>query len=175
MPVKRPVSSPPCNGRELGQTVNMPVTIRLASSADIPTLQALIPASARALSRAYYSEAQIEAAIRYVFGVDSQLIADHSYYVAVDEEAVVGCGGWSWRRTLYGGDQRPMGKGALLDPAREAARIRAFFVAGTHGRLSGQMARLLDAEGGRRRPVWQRGAFRPVRMGIPALRSRQDG
>jgi len=142
MPVKRPVSSPPCNGRELGQTVNMPVTIRLASSADIPTLQALIPASARALSRAYYSEAQIEAAIRYVFGVDSQLIADHSYYVAVDEEAVVGCGGWSWRRTLYGGDQRPMGKGALLDPAREAARIRGFFVAGTHAR-QGIGARIL--------------------------------
>jgi len=131
MPVKRPVSSPPCNGRELGQTVNMPVTIRLASSADIPTLQALIPASARALSRAYYSEAQIEAAIRYVFGVDSQLIADHSYYVAVDEEAVVGCGGWSWRRTLYG-----------VDPAREAARIRAFFVAGTHAR-QGIGARIL--------------------------------
>jgi len=112
----------------------MPVAIRLATSADIPTLQDLIPASARALSRVYYSEAQIEAAIRYVFGVDSQLIADHTYYVAVDDETIVGCGGWSWRRTLYGGDQRPMGGGVLLDPARDAARIRAFFVAGRHAR-----------------------------------------
>lgn len=112
----------------------MPVAIRLATSTDIPTLQDLIPASARALSRVYYSEAQIEAAIRYVFGVDSQLIVDHTYYVAVDAETIVGCGGWSWRRTLYGGDQRPIGGGALLDPARDAARIRAFFVAGSHAR-----------------------------------------
>jgi GNAT superfamily N-acetyltransferase len=112
----------------------MSVAIRLATPTDIPTLQNLIPASARALSRVYYSEAQIEAAIRYVFGVDSQLIADRTYYVAVDDETIVGCGGWSWRRTLYGGDQRPVGGGALLDPARDAARIRAFFVAGSHAR-----------------------------------------
>lgn len=112
----------------------MPVAIRLATAADVPTLQDLIPASARGLSRGYYSDAQIEAAIRYVFGVDSQLIADHTYYVAVNDQTIVGCGGWSWRRTLYGGDQRPMGGGALLDPARDAARIRAFFVAGSHAR-----------------------------------------
>jgi N-acetylglutamate synthase-like GNAT family acetyltransferase len=112
----------------------MAVAIRVATSADIPTLQDLIPASVRALSRVDYSEAQIEAAIRYVFGVDSQLIADETYYVAVDNEAIVGCGGWSWRRTLYGGDQRRMGGGALLDPAHDAARVRAFFVAGDHAR-----------------------------------------
>ena len=112
----------------------MPVAIRLATAADVPTLQDLIPASARGLSRGYYSDAQIEAAIRYVFGVDSQLIADHTYYVAVNDQTIVGCGGWSWRRTLYGGDQRPIGGGALLDPARDAARIRAFFVAGSHAR-----------------------------------------
>jgi len=120
----------------------MSVAIRLATSADIPTLQDLIPASVRALSRVDYSEAQIEAAIRYVFGVDSQLIADATYYVAVDNEAIVGCGGWSWRRTLYGGDQRRMGGGALLDPAHEAARVRAFFVAGDHAR-QGIGARIL--------------------------------
>jgi len=120
----------------------MSVAIRLATSADIPTLQGLIPASARALSRFHYSEAQIEAAIRYVFGVDSQLIADETYYVAVDNEAIVGCGGGSWRRTLYGGDQRRMGGGALLDPAHDAARVRAFFVAGDHAR-QGIGARIL--------------------------------
>jgi GNAT superfamily N-acetyltransferase len=120
----------------------MPVAIRLATSADIPALQDLIPASVRALSRADYSEAQIEAAIRYVFGVDSQLIADETYYVAVDTEIIVGCGGWSWRRTLYGGDQRRMGGGALLDPAHDAARVRAFFVAGDHAR-QGIGARIL--------------------------------
>jgi N-acetylglutamate synthase-like GNAT family acetyltransferase len=112
----------------------MPVTIRLASAADIPPLKDLIGASARALSVGYYSDAQIEAAIRYVFGVDSQLIADETYYVAVDDATIVGCGGWSWRRTLYGGDQRPIGSRAILDPARDAARIRAFFVASSHAR-----------------------------------------
>ena len=110
----------------------MPIDIRLATAADIPALKDLIPASARGLSQAYYSDAQIEAAIRYVFGVDSQLIADRTYYVAVDDGAIVGCGGWSWRPTLYGGDQRPRGAGAILDPSRDAARVRAFFVASSH-------------------------------------------
>jgi GNAT superfamily N-acetyltransferase len=112
----------------------MSTTIRLATAGDIPALEKLIPASARALSLDDYSERQIEAAIRYVFGVDSQLIRDGTYYVAVDDELIVGCGGWSWRRTLYGGDQRPMGAGSLLDPTADAARIRAFFVAGSHAR-----------------------------------------
>src|SRR5262245_45214797 len=104
----------------------MPVNIRSATSNDLPALDRLIPLSARELSRGYYSDQQIESAIRYVFGVDSQLIADGTYYVAVDADEIVGCGGWSWRRTLYGGDQRPMGAGALLDPTVDAARIRAF-------------------------------------------------
>jgi len=123
----------------------MRVDIRLATPADIPALKDVIPASARALSRGYYSEAQIEAAIRHVFGVDSQLIADQTYYVAVDDGAIVGCGGWSWRRTLYGGDQRPMGGGGgdILDPSCDAARVRAFFVVDSHAR-HGIGARILS-------------------------------
>lgn len=112
----------------------MPVSIRVATSSDIPALERLIPLSARELSRGYYSDQQVESAIRYVFGVDSQLIADGTYYVAVGDDEIVGCGGWSWRRTLYGGDQRPMGAGALLDPAVDPARIRAFFVASDRAR-----------------------------------------
>jgi GNAT superfamily N-acetyltransferase len=122
----------------------MPTTIRFAVPSDIPTLEQLIAASARALSRGYYSPRQIEAAIRYVFGVDSQLISDGTYYVAVEDDRIVGCGGWSWRRTLYGGDQRPMGAGGVLNPAVDAARIRAFFVAGSHAR-HGVGARILAA------------------------------
>src|SRR5688500_7420949 len=91
--------------------------IRLATPADIPALKELIPSSARLLSEGYYAPEQTAAAIRYVFGVDSQLISDGTYYVAVEDGRIVGCGGWSWRRTLYGGDQRPMGAGAVLDPA----------------------------------------------------------
>jgi N-acetylglutamate synthase-like GNAT family acetyltransferase len=122
----------------------VPLVIRVATPADIPALQNLIPESARALSRDYYSDEEIEAAIRYVFGIDSKLIADQTYYVALEDGTIVGCGGWSWRPTLYGGDQRPIGGGAVLDPSRDAARIRAFFVAGGHER-QGIAGRILKA------------------------------
>lgn len=118
------------------------ITIRLATPADIPALQPLIADSARMLSLGFYTDLQTEAAIRYVFGVDSQLIADGTYYVAADGERLIGCGGWSWRGTLYGGDQRPVGAEAVLDPAVDAARIRAFFVAPSHARR-GIAARIL--------------------------------
>ncbi len=102
--------------------------LRLARPEDLPGLNALIPASVRALSAGHYSPAQIESALKYVFGPDTQLIADGTYFVAESEGALVGCGGWSRRRTLYGGDQRKTGADPLLDPAADAARIRAFFV-----------------------------------------------
>jgi GNAT superfamily N-acetyltransferase len=86
------------------------------------------------LSAGYYTPAQTEAAIRFVFGVDSRLIADGTCFVALDGKQLVGCGGWSRRRTLYGGDQRPMGAGGELDPAVDAARIRAFFMAPGYAR-----------------------------------------
>jgi GNAT superfamily N-acetyltransferase len=96
--------------------------------ADLPALAELIPASVRALSRGFYSPEQIESAIRYVFGVDTQLIADGTYFVAQTDLELAGCGGWSRRSTLFGGDQMKTGPDPLLDPATEPARIRAFFV-----------------------------------------------
>lgn len=111
------------------------IKIRLATTADEPSLRALIPLSARALSAGFYSGPQIEAAIRHVFGVDSQLIHDGTYYVAESAGIICGCGGWSGRRTLYGGDQRKEGEDPRLDPALDAARIRAFFVAPAFARL----------------------------------------
>jgi predicted N-acetyltransferase YhbS len=104
------------------------VTLRLATPADVPALLELIPASVRALSPGFYDEAQIESAIRHVFGPDTQLIADGTYFVAEAGGVIVGCGGWSRRRTLYGGDQMKDADDPLLDPATEAAKIRAFFV-----------------------------------------------
>jgi GNAT superfamily N-acetyltransferase len=102
--------------------------IRLATLADVPELQTLIAASARGLSTGFYSPAQIDAAIAHVFGVDTQLIADGTYYVIDAHGSPVAVGGWSGRRTLYGGDQMKGDTDPLLDPATEAARIRAFFV-----------------------------------------------
>ncbi|HEX2095066.1 MAG TPA: GNAT family N-acetyltransferase [Longimicrobiaceae bacterium] len=104
------------------------VTLRLATPGDLPALRELIPLSVRALSRGYYTPAQIESAIRHVFGPDTQLVADGTYFVAEAGGCLAGCGGWSRRRTLYGGDQMKETEDPLLDPATEAARIRAFFV-----------------------------------------------
>jgi GNAT superfamily N-acetyltransferase len=119
-------------------------TLRPAQPSDIPVLRTLIERSARALSVGFYSPRETEAAIRYVFGVDSTLIADGSYFVVAGADGIVGCGGWSRRRTLYGGDQRPVGTSDLLDPATDAARIRAFFVGPEHAR-QGIGRRLLGA------------------------------
>jgi GNAT superfamily N-acetyltransferase len=106
-----------------------PVTLRLAHSGDVPALEALIPLSARALQAATYSPAQIEGALGTVFAVDRQLIADGTYFVAERDSQMVACGGWSRRKTLFGGDRgRSTLADPLLDPNRDAARIRAFFV-----------------------------------------------
>ena len=102
--------------------------LRLAQTGDIPGLEALIVRSARGLSAGYYSPAQTEAVVHHVFGVDSQLIADRTYFLIETGGTLVACGGWSRRRTLFGGDQAKTGPDPLLDPATEAARIRAFFV-----------------------------------------------
>lgn len=111
------------------------MTIRPATPADVAALDAMIPESVRALSRPLYDDAQIESAIRHMFGVDSQLVADGTYLVAETATgAVAGCGGWSRRRALYGGDRMKTGADPLLDPAVDAARIRAFFVHPAHAR-----------------------------------------
>jgi len=102
--------------------------LRLAREDDVPALEALIPVSVRALQAPYYSPAQMEAALGPVFGVDRQLIRDGTYYVAEQNGAIIGCGGWSRRRSLYGGDNGRAGADGLLDPKQDAARVRAFFV-----------------------------------------------
>jgi GNAT superfamily N-acetyltransferase len=104
------------------------VSFRKAVLADIATLQALIADSAWGLSRADYSDAQIEAALQSAWGVDSQLIRDRTYWVAECGANLVACGGWGWRRTLFGGDAQAGRDCEALDPTRDAARIRAFFV-----------------------------------------------
>jgi GNAT superfamily N-acetyltransferase len=103
--------------------------MRLATDADIPALRQLIEQSVRALSEGFYSAAQIESALRYVFGADTQLITDRTYYVIPAEAgALAAAGGWSRRATLYGGDQMKDAADPLLDPQTQPARIRAFFV-----------------------------------------------
>jgi GNAT superfamily N-acetyltransferase len=104
------------------------VSLRPARREDIPELNRLIERSARGLSGDDYTEAEIEAAITYVFGVDTELLDDESYYVVEKTGQFAACGGWSRRRTLFGGDQYERRESGFLDPAIEAAKIRAFFV-----------------------------------------------
>jgi GNAT superfamily N-acetyltransferase len=107
----------------------MSLTLREARLDDRPALEALIARSIRALGAGDYTGPQIEAALRGAFGVDTQLIRDRSYFVVEDAEGrMVGCGGWSRRRTLFGSDAREGRDAAELDPAVDAAKIRAFFV-----------------------------------------------
>jgi GNAT superfamily N-acetyltransferase len=124
-------------------TLRTNIHLRLAVPGDIPVLQALIDVSVRGLQAQDYTPAQIEGALKTVFGVDSQLIADGTYLVAEavpnrmesDEpkndgaaSLIVGCGGWSKRKTLFGGDRWKNREDELLDPLRDAAKIRAFFI-----------------------------------------------
>lgn len=127
-------------------TATKVIRLRLAVPEDVPVLRELIEASVRGLQTKDYTPAQIEGALQTVFGVDSQLIADGTYIVAEasvraanPEEsagqtsgtlqwAIVGCGGWSKRKTLYGSDHWTAREDSLLDPQHDAAKIRAFFI-----------------------------------------------
>lgn len=102
--------------------------VRLAREDDVAALEQLIPLSVRSLQAAHYSPAQMEAALGPVFGVDRQLICDGTYFVAEQGGDIVGCGGWSKRTSLFGGDGARDEPDAELNPMRDAARVRAFFV-----------------------------------------------
>src|SRR6202171_115259 len=119
------------------------IHLRLALPEDVPVLRELIDTSVRGLQTQDYTPTQIEGALKTVFGVDSQLIADGTYFVAEaipsgsqgdqqekDKSAslIVGCGGWSKRKTLYGSDHWTGREDRLLDPKCNAAKIRAFFI-----------------------------------------------
>jgi GNAT superfamily N-acetyltransferase len=137
----------------------MNLAVRCAVPGDISDLRVLMDASVRGLQTNEYTAAQIDSALVSVYGTDSQLIADGTYFVAeVDAlvggadmgpgsgvvRTIVGCGGWSKRRTLFGGDQYASRADALLDPHQDAAKIRAFFVHPAWARR-GIGTRILDA------------------------------
>ena len=113
----------------------MDYQLRLATLSDEPVLRDLIARSIRELGANDYTPAQIEAALTGAFGVDTALIIDQTYFVVVsDAGEIVGCGGWSRRKTLFGSDARAARDDSWLDPASDAARIRAFFIDSRHAR-----------------------------------------
>jgi len=120
--------------------------LRKATRADQSSLVRLIARSARVLGGRDYRSEQIEAALRGAFGIDTQLIDDGSYFVAEASGAIVGCGGWSRRRTLFGGDRHAERDASELDASVDAAKIRAFFVDPDYARQGIGRALLLRCE-----------------------------
>jgi len=112
----------------------MEYQLRKATLEDLAALKALIARSARELSTNEYKPEVVEGALRGAFGVDTQLIRDGTYFVVAAGDAIVGCGGWSYRRTLFGSDSGPGRDASELDPSVDAAKIRAFFIDPAHAR-----------------------------------------
>jgi GNAT superfamily N-acetyltransferase len=111
---------------------NATLTHRLARCDDLDALRTLMDAAISELQKLFLDEGQIESS-RMIMGLDTQLIDDGAYFVVEADGEIAGCGGWSRRATLYGGDQSPGRSAALLDPAKDAARVRAMY---THPRLT---------------------------------------
>jgi len=150
----------------------MAFSIRPARADDIPILTELIRSSVRELQKGEYSEEQREAALGSVFGVDRRLIEDGTYYVVESGEALAGCGGWSRRRTLFGSDQWHGREDSLLDPAQDAAKIRAFFVHPDFARR-GVASMILDAcEAAAKQHGFTRLEMGATLTGVPFYRSR---
>ena len=101
-------------------------TSRLAVSVDVPALTVLMDAAIAELQRAFLEDAQI-ASSRAIMGIDTQLVDDGTYFVVESDSEVAGCGGWSRRATLYGGNQTPGRDSNLLDPKVDPARVRAMY------------------------------------------------
>jgi GNAT superfamily N-acetyltransferase len=108
--------------------------LRQATAADSAEIRELIGRSIRALGALDYSTEQIEGALEGAFGLDSQLVSDGTFFVVESEGRLIGCGGWSYRRTLFGGDARSGRDAGTLDPGTEAAKIRTFFIDPTAAR-----------------------------------------
>jgi ribosomal protein S18 acetylase RimI-like enzyme len=152
--------------------------LRLATSADTPTLDALIEASVRGLQAGDYTPAQIDGALGSILGLDSTLIADQTYYVAevlqpassAYSSPIAGCGGWSRRKPLFGADRLPGREPELLDPATDAARIRAIFVDPNFARQGLGSLILARVEAAAREAGFKRYEMGSTLTGVPLYR-----
>jgi GNAT superfamily N-acetyltransferase len=155
----------------------IPFRLRLATEADISALHALIEASIRGLQADDYTAAQIEGALGTVLGLDTQLIADRTYFLAesLDQNAKqrkcpVGCGGWSKRKTLFGADRGPGREPELLDPSTDAAKVRAIFIHPDFARRGLGSLILAAVEDAARQAGFQRFEMGSTLTGVPLYR-----
>lgn len=146
--------------------------LRTATAADSAEIQELIGRSIRALGASDYSSEQIEGALTGAFGLDSQLIADETYFVVENQGRLIGCGGWSYRRTLFGGDARAGRDAGTLDPRTDAARIRAFFIDPSAARRGIGTALLERCEAEARRHGFRRAEMMATLPGVKLYAAR---
>ena len=121
-----------------------PPRLRLANLDDAAAIQSLIKESLLGLSLEHYTKDQIRGALMGAFGLDTQLIEDQTYYVIEDQDKVIACGGWSYRRTLFGNDKEGKRDATISDPKTDPAKIRAFFVDPNYAR-KGLASQILEA------------------------------
>ena len=147
--------------------------LRIAADADVPALRLLIERSVRGLQRDDYSPEQIEGALGHALGLDTQLVADGTYFVACPEDQpgiIAGCGGWSYRRTLFGSDGGPHRLAERMNPATEAAKIRAIFVHPDYARMGLGSLILQHAEEVARQYGFRRAEMGSTLTGLPLYR-----
>ncbi|HEY5754046.1 MAG TPA: GNAT family N-acetyltransferase [Chthoniobacterales bacterium] len=146
--------------------------LRLATEADISAIAELISLSVRTLQAGFYTTEQIEGALGGVFGVDGQLIVDGTYFIAESHGRIAGCGGWSKRQTLFGSDRDRIGDNPVLDPEKDAARIRAFFTHPDWARRGIATAILCECESAIRAAGFSRAEMGATLAGIPLYEAR---
>lgn len=144
---------------------------RLAGRDDLPALAAVMDAAIGALQAAFLSPEQV-AASRAVMGLDTQLIADGTYFMAEAEGRIAGCGGWSRRATLYGGDHSAgLREPRLLDPATEPARVRAMYTHPDFARMGVGRRILATCEAAARDAGFARAELMATLAGEPLYRA----
>ncbi|BEP38879.1 GNAT family N-acetyltransferase (plasmid) [Variovorax sp. V59] len=146
------------------------LTYRLAYRDDIDALRALMDAAISELQKPFLDESQI-ASSRAIMGLDTQLIDDRTYFVVEVDGRVAGCGGWSRRATLYGGDQSPGRSAVLLDPAKDAARVRAMYTHPQHTRKGVGRLILSLCEGAARSEGFKKVELMATMAGEPLYRA----
>ena len=110
------------------QPLKNKIDVHLATKEDLEAIETLMKRSMRILGQGHYSEQQIKSCYQYVCVPELQLILDQTFFVAVSDEMIVGCGGWSFRRTLYAGPSKSSQETTILNPEKDPARIRAMFI-----------------------------------------------
>ncbi|SDE68563.1 N-acetylglutamate synthase, GNAT family [Variovorax sp. CF079] len=146
------------------------LTHRLAHRDEIDALRALMDAAISELQKPFLDESQI-ASSRAIMGLDTQLIDDGTYFVVEADGRLAGCGGWSRRATLYGGDQSPGRSAVLLDPAKDAARVRAMYTHPQHTRKGVGRLILSLCEGAARSEGFKKVELMATMAGEPLYRA----